>query len=80
MDANLRSCSEEKSQPPSCRNIERLIEYTYPPDLLLPPRPGMAPPILTWLAPTAPCIATVPGNSLPISVTDTTAYSVDGLK
>lgn len=42
-------------------------EDTHPPDLLLPPRPGTVPPILTWPAPTAPGIATVPGNSLPIS-------------
>ncbi|TNN75637.1 hypothetical protein EYF80_014187 [Liparis tanakae] len=43
-------------------------EDTHPtPDLLLPPRPGTAPPILTWPPPTAPDIATVPGNSLPIS-------------
>ena len=41
--------------------------YTHPPDLRFPPRPGAAPLILTWPAPTAPGIATVPGNSLPIS-------------
>lgn len=41
---------------------------TYPADLRLPPRlPGMVPPILTWLAPTAPGITPVPGKSLPIS-------------
>ena len=40
---------------------------THPPDLLLPPRPGTVPPILTWPAPTPPGMATVPGNSLAIS-------------
>ncbi len=49
---------------------------THPPDRLFPPRPGTAPPILTWPAPTPPGIATVPGNSLPIS-SDTTEQEGD---
>lgn len=44
---------------------------THPPDLLLPPRPGTVPPILTWPAPTAPGMVTVPGSSLPISMQHT---------
>lgn len=45
-----------------------LLWDTHPADLLLPPRPGTLPPILTWPAPTAPDMVTVPGSSLPISV------------
>lgn len=45
----------------------RLLSDAHPADLLLPPRPGTVPPILTWPAPTAPGMVTVPGSSLPIS-------------
>lgn len=55
-------------------------KITHPVDLRLPPRPGMAPAILTWPAPTAPGMATDPGRSVPISEKDKNILTINHMK